>query len=175
MCIDYTSLNKACSKYEYPLPCICQIVDSMASCELLSFLNAYSGYHQISLAIDDKEKIAFITLFGIFCYTKMMFGLKNRRATYQKGIHIILETQIGRNVEVYIDDVVVKSKKCGDHQYTLPAGATLTRQPKASWLFLCRCCYRLSPDQGSDSYRRQRRCRWRRLGSKTSQQKMMQL
>jgi hypothetical protein len=77
MCIDYTSLNKACPKDEYPLPHICLIVDSMTSCELLSFLDAYLGYHQISLAIDDEEKIAFITPFGIFCYTKMAFGLKN--------------------------------------------------------------------------------------------------
>jgi hypothetical protein len=77
MCINYTSLNKACPKDEYPLPHICQIVDSMASCEVLSFLDAYSGYHQISLAIDDEEKTTFITLFGIFCYTKMAFRLKN--------------------------------------------------------------------------------------------------
>jgi hypothetical protein len=56
ICIDYTSLNKAYPKYEYPLPRICQIVDSTASCELLSFLDAYSGYHQISIAIDDEEK-----------------------------------------------------------------------------------------------------------------------
>jgi hypothetical protein len=66
MCIDYTSLNKACPKDDYPLPRICQIVDSTMSCELLSFLDPYSGYHQISLAIDDEEKIAFITPFGIF-------------------------------------------------------------------------------------------------------------
>jgi hypothetical protein len=76
MCIDYTSLNKTCPKDEYPLPRICQIIDSTTSCELLSFLDAYSGYHQISLAFDDEEKTAFITPFGIFCYTKMAFGLK---------------------------------------------------------------------------------------------------
>jgi hypothetical protein len=76
MCIDYTSLNKACPKDEYPLPRTCQIMDSTASCELLSFLDAYSGYHQISLAVDDEEKTAFITPFGIFCYTNMAFGLK---------------------------------------------------------------------------------------------------
>jgi hypothetical protein len=81
MCIDYTSLNKACPKDEYPLPRIYQIMDSTASCELLSFLDSYSGYHQISLAIDD-EKTSFITPFGIFCYTKMAFGLKNGGATY---------------------------------------------------------------------------------------------
>jgi hypothetical protein len=62
----------------------------------------------MSLTIDDEEKIACITPFGIFCYTKMAFGLKNGGATYQKGIHIILENQIGRNVMAYIDDVVVK-------------------------------------------------------------------
>jgi hypothetical protein len=86
-------------------------VDSTASCELLSFLDAYLGYHQISLTIDDKEKTMFITLFGIFCYTTMAFKLKNEGATYQKCINIILKAQIGRNVEAYIDDIVVKSKK----------------------------------------------------------------
>jgi hypothetical protein len=111
MCINYTSLNKACPKDEYPLPRICQIVDSTTSCEFLSFLDAYSSYHQISLAIDNEEKIAFITPFGIFCYTKMAFGLKNRGATYKKCVHTVLKSQIGRNVEAYIDDIVVKSEK----------------------------------------------------------------
>jgi hypothetical protein len=114
MCIDYTSLNKGYLKDEYPLPHICQIVDSTTSCELLSFLDAYSGYHQISLVIDDEEKTAFITPFGVFCYTKMAFGLKNGGATYQKCAHTVLKSQIGRNFEAYIDDIVVKSEKSGD-------------------------------------------------------------
>jgi hypothetical protein len=84
------------------------------TCELLLFLDVYSCYHQISLTTDDEEKILFITPFGIFCYTKMAFGLKNGGATYQKCVHIFLENQIGRNVEAYIDDIVVKSKKHGD-------------------------------------------------------------
>jgi hypothetical protein len=109
MCIIYTGLNKACPKDEYPLPRICQIIDSTVLCELLSFLDAYSGYHQISLAIDDEEKTSFIASFGIFCYTKMAFRLKNGGATYQKCVHTILESQIGRNVEAYIDDIAVKS------------------------------------------------------------------
>jgi hypothetical protein len=92
-------LNKACPKDEYPLPHICQIVDSTTSYELLSFLDAYLGYHQIILAIDDEEKTIFITSFGIFYYTKMAFGLKNRGATYQKCIQFILKSQIGRNIE----------------------------------------------------------------------------
>jgi hypothetical protein len=61
------------------------------TCELLSFLDVYSGYHQISLATDDEEKTSIITLFGIFCYTKMAFKLKNGGATYQKCVHIILQ------------------------------------------------------------------------------------
>jgi hypothetical protein len=94
MCIDYTSLNKACPKDEHPLPQICQIVNSTTSCELLLFLDAHLGYHQISLAIDNEEKRTFITPFGISCYTKIAFGLKNEGATYQKSIEIILETQV---------------------------------------------------------------------------------
>jgi hypothetical protein len=65
-------------------------VDSTVTCELLSFLDAYSGYHQINIATDDEEKTSFITSFGIFCYTKMVFRLKNRGATYHKCVHIIL-------------------------------------------------------------------------------------
>jgi hypothetical protein len=87
MCIDYTSLNKPYLKDEYHLPRICQIMDSTTTCELLSFLDAYSGYHQISLTTDDEEKTSFITSFRIFCYTKMAFGLKNMGATYQKCVH----------------------------------------------------------------------------------------
>jgi hypothetical protein len=78
------------------------------------FLDAYSNYHQISITIHDEEKLAVITPFGIFCYTKMVFRLKNRGATYQKCIHIILEPRIGRNVKAYIDDMLVKSKKRGN-------------------------------------------------------------
>jgi hypothetical protein len=81
------------------------------TCELLLFLGAYLDYHQISLAIDDEEKTAFIMPFGIFCYTKIAFGLKNGGATYQKCVHIVLEPQIGRNIEAYFDDIVMKSKK----------------------------------------------------------------
>jgi hypothetical protein len=81
MCIDYTSLNKACPKDECPMTHICQIIDSTASCELLSFPDVYSSYHQISLTIDNEEKTTFTTPFGMFCYTKMAFGLKNRGAT----------------------------------------------------------------------------------------------
>jgi hypothetical protein len=96
------------------MPRICQIMDSMTTSELLSFMDVYSGYHQISLAIDDEEKTSFITLFGIFYYTMMAFGLKKGGATHQKCVYIILKNQIGRNIEAYIDDILVKSKKHGN-------------------------------------------------------------
>jgi hypothetical protein len=130
MCIDYTSLNKACPKDEYPLSRICQIVDSTATSELLSFLDAYSGYHQISLATDDEKKTSFIMPFRIFCYTKMAFGMKNGGAAYQKCVHIILENQIGRNVEAYIDDIVVKSKNMGICLTTLTTHSTTSVSTK---------------------------------------------
>ncbi|KAK1646114.1 hypothetical protein QYE76_063919 [Lolium multiflorum] len=110
MCIDYTSLNKACPKDPFPLPRIDQVIDSTAGCELLSFLDAYSGYHQIPLNPDDQIKTSFITPYGAYCYT-MPFGLKNAGATYQRCMQKCLQDQIGRNVHAYVDDVVVKTKE----------------------------------------------------------------
>jgi hypothetical protein len=84
MCIDYTSLNKACPKDPFVLPCIDQVIDSTAGCDLLSFLDAYSGYHQILLYQPDQIKTSFITPYGAYCYVTMPFGLKNAGATYQR-------------------------------------------------------------------------------------------
>jgi hypothetical protein len=83
MCIDYTSLNKACPKDPFALPHIDQVIDSIASCDLLSFLDAYSGYHQIPLYQPDQIKTSFITPYGAYYYVTMPFGLKNAGATYQ--------------------------------------------------------------------------------------------
>nr|AAP51765.2 retrotransposon protein, putative, Ty3-gypsy subclass [Oryza sativa Japonica Group] len=110
MCIDYTDLNKPCPKDPFGLPRIDQVVDSTASCELLSFLDCYSGYHQIRLKESDCLKTSFITPFGAYCYITMPFRLKNAGATYQRMIQRCFSTQIGRNVEAYVDDVVVKTK-----------------------------------------------------------------
>jgi hypothetical protein len=82
MCIDYTSLNKACPKDPFALPRIEQVIDSTAGCNLLSFLDAYSGYHQIPMYQPDQIKTSFITLYGAYCYVTMPFGLKNTGATY---------------------------------------------------------------------------------------------
>src|SRR5213083_2887317 len=110
MCVDYTDLNKACPKDPFGLPRIDQVVDSTAGSELLCFLDAYSGYHQVSLAESDYIKTSFITPFGAYCYITMPFGLKNAGATYQRAMQRCLHDQLGRNVEAYVDDVVIKSR-----------------------------------------------------------------
>jgi hypothetical protein len=84
-------------------------VDSTAGSVLLYFLDCYTGYHQIALHPDDEDKTTFITPRGIYCYKVMTFGLKNAGATYQKAIQKCLKSQIRKNVETYIDDVVVKT------------------------------------------------------------------
>nr|CCI55289.1 PH01B001G05.12 [Phyllostachys edulis] len=115
MCVDFTDLNKACPKDDFPLPRIDQLVDSTVGCEVLSFLDAYSGYHQINMCLDDEEKTTFITPFGIFCYVKMPFGLKNAGASFQRLTQSTFSSQLGRNLEAYVDDLVVKSIKRLNH------------------------------------------------------------
>jgi hypothetical protein len=114
MCVDYTGLNKACPKVPYPLPRIDQIVDSTAGCETLSFLDAYSGYHQIKMKESDQLTTSFITPFGMYCYTTMPFGLRNAGATYQRCMNLVFGEHIGRMVEAYVDDIVVKTRKASD-------------------------------------------------------------
>jgi hypothetical protein len=109
MCIDYTDLNRHCPKDPFPLPRIDQVVDSTVGSVLLCFLDCYLGYHQIALKVSDQDKTTFIMSHGIHCYTAMTFGLKNAGATYQKAIQKCLESQIGKNVEAYVDDMVVKT------------------------------------------------------------------
>lgn len=83
-CIDYSDLNKACPKDSFPLPRIDQLVDSTAGHELLSFMDAYSGYNQIPMHVPDQEHTSFVTDLGLYCYKVRPFGLKNAGATYQR-------------------------------------------------------------------------------------------
>jgi hypothetical protein len=110
MCVDYTDLNKHCPMDPFGLPRIDQVIDSMAGCDLVCFLDCYSGYHQIAIKEEDQEKTAFITPFGAYCYTTMYFGLKNAGATYQRAIQACFKRQLNKNVEAYVDDVVVKTR-----------------------------------------------------------------
>ncbi|KAL0410820.1 UNVERIFIED_CONTAM: hypothetical protein Slati_3671700 [Sesamum latifolium] len=130
MYIDFRDLNKACPKDLYPLPRIDQLVDSTSGCELLSMMDAPQGYHQIMLAPEDHKRVSFITSAGIFCYVAMPFGLKNVGATYQRLVDKIFRPQIGRNVEVYVDDMLVKSKEARDHVADLEETLSVLRKYK---------------------------------------------
>ncbi|GJT68198.1 reverse transcriptase domain-containing protein [Tanacetum coccineum] len=110
MCVDFKDPNKACPKDRYPLPKIDWKVQSLCGYPFKCFLDAYKGYHQIKMAKDDEDKTTFITSQGIFCYSKRRFGLKNARATYQRLVDKAFQKQIGRNLEVYVDDLVIKSR-----------------------------------------------------------------
>jgi hypothetical protein len=111
LCVDFTSLNKACPKDPYPLLRIDQIIKSTASSDLLCFLDAFSGYHQIKMAKEDEENMAFITPCRVYCYVCMPFGLKNAGAAFQRLMHKALGAQMGRNAEAYVDDIVVKIRE----------------------------------------------------------------
>ena len=115
MCVDFMDLNKACPKDSYPLPWIDTLVDSTARHQLLSFMDAFLGYNQIKMEEADQEKTSFVTSQGLFCYKVMPFGLKNAGATYQRLMNKMFTHQIGRNVQVYVDDMLVKSLREDDH------------------------------------------------------------
>jgi hypothetical protein len=110
MCIDYTSLNKACPKDPFPRPCIDQIVDSTSSYDLLCFLDAYSGFHQIPMSREDEEHIALIIVGDLYCYTSLPYGLKNALPTFMCVMHKTFRNFIRDIIEVYVDDIVVKIK-----------------------------------------------------------------
>ena len=115
MCVDFTDLNKACPKDPFPMPKIDQLVDATVGHPRISFLDAFQGYHQIPLALDDQEKTAFVTPVWNYHYKVMPFGLKNVGSTYQRMMTRMFESQLGKNIEIYIDDMVVKIKMVSEH------------------------------------------------------------
>ncbi|GJT23751.1 reverse transcriptase domain-containing protein [Tanacetum coccineum] len=110
MCIDFKNLNTACPKDYYPLPEIDLKIEAVMGYPFKCFLDAYKGYHQIQMSEEDEEKTAFYTDQGTYCYLKMPFGLKNAGATYQRLVDSAFQAQLGRNLEAYVDDMVIKSK-----------------------------------------------------------------
>ncbi|RRC79860.1 reverse transcriptase-like protein, partial [Escherichia coli] len=130
VCIDFTDLNKACPKDPFPLPHIDAMVDATAGHELLTFMDAYSGYNQILMHTNDQEKTAFMTDKGIYCYKVMPFGLKNAGSTYQRLVNMMFKEHLGRTMEVYIDDMLVKSERSIDHVTHLRQSFDILRQYK---------------------------------------------
>ena len=113
--MDFTDLNKACPKDPFPIPRIDQLVNATMGHPRISFLDAFQGYHQIPLALGDQEKTTFVTPTKNYHYKVMPFGLKNAMSTYQRMMIRIFKPQLGKNIKIYIDDIVVKSKLGSEH------------------------------------------------------------
>ena len=115
VCVDFTDLNKACPKDPFPMPRIDQLVDATVGHPQMSFLDAFQGYHQIPLALEDQEKTAFVTPTENYHYKVMSTGLKNVGSTYQRMMTKMFELQLGKSIEIYVDDMVVNSKVLSEH------------------------------------------------------------
>ena len=146
VCVDYTDLNDACPKDSFPLPHIDQIVDTLTGHGMLSFLDAFSGYHQIPMYPLDAEKTSFITPHGLFCYNVMPFRLKNVGATYQRLVTKMFRPLLGKTMEVYIDDMLIKSKERSDHATHLQQVFDLLRTYGMK-LNPTKCAFGVSTDQ----------------------------
>ena len=115
MCVSFRDLNNACPKDDFPLPHIDVLVDDTVVNALMSFMDGFSGYKQIKMAPKVMTKTTFTTEWGIYCYTMIPFGLKNAGATYQRLATALLHDMMHNEVEVYVNDMIVKSKERGSH------------------------------------------------------------
>ena len=115
VCVDYRDLNKASPKDDFPLPNIHILVDNTAGHEIYSFMDGFFGYNQILLDEEYREKTTFIIPWGTFYYRVMPFGLKNTGATYQRAMTALFYDMMHQELEVYVDDMIIKSKRTSEH------------------------------------------------------------
>jgi len=115
MCVYYRDLNRASPKDNFSLPHIDILMDNTTSFALLSFMEGFLGYNQIKMAPKDMEKTTFVTLWGMFCYKVMSFGLKNVGETYQRAMVALFHDMMHKEIEVYVDDMIAKSKTEEEH------------------------------------------------------------
>jgi hypothetical protein len=108
MCVDYRDLNRASPKDDFPFPHIDVLVDNTTQFSVFSFMDGFSGYNQIKMDPKDMEKTMFITPWGTFCYKVMLFGLKNVGATYQRAMVTLFHDMIHEEIEVCVDDIVIR-------------------------------------------------------------------
>ncbi|CAL9005472.1 unnamed protein product [Prunus brigantina] len=127
-CVNYTDLNKACPKDNFPLPRIDQLIDTTSGNQLLSFMDAYSSYNQIMMHEDDKAKTSIIIEKGTYCYKVIPFGAKNAGATYQRFMNKIFKEHIDKTMEVYVDDMLVKAPQRANHIKNLVEAFILLRK-----------------------------------------------
>ena len=119
MCVDFRDLNKALPKDDFPLPHIVVLVHNTVRSAMMSFMDSFLGYNQMKMACKDMTKTTFTIEWGIYCYTVMLFGLKNVGATYQRMATALLHDMMHNEVDVYVDDMIVKSKDRGSHTINL--------------------------------------------------------
>jgi hypothetical protein len=141
--MDFTNLNKTCPKDNFPLPRIDALVDSTSEYELLSFMDVLSRYNQILMHPEDREKTTFITDRGLYYYKVMPFSLKNAGATYQQLVNKMFQGQIGRNMKVYVDDMLVKSTESMNHAHDLYEAFEMLKQYGMK-LNLAKCAFGVS-------------------------------
>jgi hypothetical protein len=115
VCVDFQNLNKASPKDDFPLPHIDILVDNAARSSIYSFMDGFSGYNYIKMAPEDKAKTTFVTPWGTYCYKVMPFALKNAGATYQRAMVTLFHDMMHKKIEVYVDDMIAKSKGGEDH------------------------------------------------------------
>ena len=115
MCVDFRDLNNASPKDDFLLPHIDILVDNTAGHVLLSIMDGFLGYNQIKMDLEDMKKTSFIIPWGTYCYKVMPLGLKNPSATYQCATTTLLHDLIHKEVEVYVDDMIIKSKDREGH------------------------------------------------------------
>ena len=128
--MDFTDLNKVYPKDPFPMSRIDQLVDATVGHPQMSFLDAFLGYHQIPLSLGDQEETIFVTSTGHYHYKVMPFGLKNLGSTYQRMITKMFEPQLGKSIEVYIDDMMVKSKMVFEYVRDLGNNFKILRKHK---------------------------------------------
>lgn len=119
MCVDYTGLNKVCPMDHFLLPRINLLVDETLGCVLFSFMDAFRGYHQISMHEGDEEKTTFITLDGVLCYLVMVFRLNSSGSSYTRMVAKLLGKLFEKSIEAYVDDMLVKSQEEATHENDL--------------------------------------------------------
>jgi len=119
MCVNYWDLNRASPKDNFPLPHIDILVDNTTKFALFSFMDGFSRYNQIKMASKDVEKTTFVTLWGTFCYKVMAFGLKIAGATYQRAMVALFHDMMHKEIEVYVDDMIDKSRTKDEHLVNL--------------------------------------------------------
>jgi hypothetical protein len=117
VCIDFHNLNKATPTDEYPMPIADMLINNASGHQIISFLDSNPGYNQIFIAEKDMSKMAFhcTDFIGLFEWVVMTFGSKNAGATYQRAMNLIFHDLLGIVLEIYIDDVVVKSDSMNNH------------------------------------------------------------